>query len=408
MARDTMEPIAFIRKQLEEAEPDLLRELLHDVVDRIMGAEVDALTGAVHGARTPERTNQRNGYRDRRFDTRLGTIDLRIPKLRKSSYFPDWLLEPRRRSERALTAVIAEAYVLGISTRRVDELVQALGIQGISKSQVSELARSLDEGVRAFRSRPLDGAPYRYCWLDALPIKVREDGRVVAVWAVVATAVNADGHREILGIEVFTEETGPGWKAFLDGLVARGLQGVELVVSDAHRGLVGAIAATLPGAAWQRCRTHFMRNLLAKVPRSAQPLVATMVRTVFAQPDAPTTWAQFRRVADELRARFPEAAALLEDAREDLLAFSAFPKEDWRQLWSNNPQERLNREIRRRSDVVGIFPDRGAIIRLVGAVLAEYHDEWQVSRRYMSLESLAKPAIAVGAKEVMPELAAAS
>ena len=406
MADPTMDPIAIIRKQLEEADPDLLRDLLHGVVQELMSAEVDGIAGANYRERTPERTNRRNGYRGRRWDTRLGTIDLLVPKLRAGSYFPAWLIEPRRRAERALTAVIAEAYVLGVSTRRVDGLVQTLGIEGISKSQVSALAKSLDEQVAAFRNRPLDGAPYRYLWLDALPIRVREDGRIVSVWAVVATAVNRDGHREILGLEVFSEESGAAWTSFLRGLVARGLTGVELVTSDAHEGLKGAIAAVL-GGTWQRCRTHFMRNLLAKVPKSQQPFVATMVRTIFAQPDAATTWAQFRRVADELHKRFADATALLEDAREDLLAFSAFPKEDWRQLWSNNPQERLNREIRRRSDVVGIFPNRGAIVRLVGAVLGEQHDEWQVSRRYMSLESLAKPAIAIGSAE-MPELAAAS
>lgn len=277
MARDRMEPNAFIRKQLEEAEPDLLRELLHDVVDRIMGAEVDALAGAAHGERTPGRTNRRNGYRERRWDTRLGTIDLRIPKLRKDSYFPDWLLQPRRRSERALTAVIAEAYVLGVSTRRVEELVRTLGIEGISKSQVSELARSLDADVEAFRSRPLDGAPYRHVQADALALRVREGGRVVHAAALVATGVNADGHREVLGLEVVTAEDGAAWTAFWRGLVARGLTGVELVTSDAHAGLREAIAAVLPGAAWQRCRTHFARNLLAKVPRSAQPFVATFI-----------------------------------------------------------------------------------------------------------------------------------
>lgn len=249
MARDTMEPIAIIRKQLEVAEPDLLRELLHDVVDRIMAADVDGLTGAGHGERTAARTNQRNGYRGRRWDTRLGSIDLRIPKLRQGSYYPDWLLEPRRRSERALTQVVAEAYVLGVSTRRVDELVQALGIVGISKSQVSELAKSLDEGVASFRGRPLDGTPYRFLQADALALKVREGGRIVQAAALVATGVNRDGHREILGLEVVTAEDGASWLAFFRALVARGLAGVELVTSDAHPGLVAAIAATLPGAA---------------------------------------------------------------------------------------------------------------------------------------------------------------
>lgn len=407
MARDTMEPIAFIRKQLEEAEPDLLRDLLHDVVDRIMASEVDGRAGAGHGERSPERTNRRNGYRGRRFDTRLGTIDLRIPKLRQGSYFPDWLLEPRRRSERALTQVVAEAYVQGVSTRRVDELVQALGITGMSKSQVSELAKSLDADVASFRSRPLDSGPYRHLQADALALKVREDGRIVQAAALVATGVNRDGHREILGLEVVTQEDGAAWLAFLRGLVARGLSGVALVTSDAHEGLKAAIAATLPGAAWQRCRTHFMRNLLTRVPKSAQPFVATMVRTIFTQPDARTTRHQHEVAVAELEPRFPQAAALLAEAREELLAFSHFDPEHWRQIWSTNPQERLNRELRRRSDVVGIFPNRASIIRLIGAVLAEQHDEWQVTHRYMSLEYLAKP-ITGESEEAMKELAAAS
>lgn len=407
MARDTMEPIAFIRKQLEDAEPDVLRTLLHEVIDQVMAAEIDALAGAGHGERSPERVNRRNGYRGRRFDTRVGTIDLRIPKLRAGTYFPDWLLEPRRRSERALTAVVAEAYVLGVSTRRVEELVQTLGIQGLSKSQVSELAKSLDAEVEAFRSRPLDGGPYRHVQADALALRVRENGRVVHAAALVATGVNADGHREILGLEVVTAEDGAAWTSFWRALVARGLTGVELVTSDAHAGLREAIAAVLPGAAWQRCRTHFARNLLAKVPKSAQPFVATFLRTIFAQPDASSTWRQLRFVVGELRPRFAEAAALLEAAAPDLLAFAHFPRDHWRQIWSTNPQERLNRELRRRSDVVGIFPNRGAIIRLVGAVLAEQHDEWQVARRYMGLDYLKTPPLSDVDVEVMPTLAAA-
>lgn len=408
MASNTMEPIAFMRKQLEEVEPDLLRELLHDVVDRVMSAEVDGLTGAAHGERSPERTNRRNGYRGRRFDTRLGTLDLRIPKLRAGTYFPDWLLEPRRRSERALTAVVAEAYVLGVSTRRVDELVATLGISGISKSQVSELAKSLDADVASFRSRPLDGGPYRHLQADALALKVREGGRIVQAAALVATGVNADGRREILGLEVVTAEDGASWLAFLRGLVARGLSGVALVTSDAHPGLKAAIAATLPGAAWQRCRTHFMRNLLTRVPKSAQPFVATMVRTIFTQPDARTTRHQHAVAVTELGPRFGQAAALLDESREELLAFTHFDPDHWRQIWSTNPQERLNRELRRRSDVVGIFPNRAAIIRLIGAVLAEQHDEWQVANRYMSLDYLAKPLVTGENEEVLPELAAAS
>ena len=407
MANPTMEPFAVMRKQLEEAEPDLLRELLHGVVQALMGAEASAQAGAGFGERTPERTNRRNGYRERRFDTRVGTLDLRIPKLRAGTYFPDWLLEPRRRSERALVAVVAEAYVLGVSTRRVDDLVQTLGISGISKSQVSEMAKSLDEQVAGFRGRPLDGAPYRHVQADALALKVREGGRIVQAAALVATGVNQDGRREILGLDVVTAEDGASWLGFLRGLVARGLSGVELVTSDAHEGLKAAIGATLPGAAWQRCRTHFMRNLLTRVPKSAQPFVATIVRTIFTQPDAKTTRRQHAWAVSELEHRFGSAAALLDEAREELLAFTHFDPNHWRQIWSTNPQERLNRELRRRSDVVGIFPNRAAIIRLIGAVLAEQHDEWQVANRYMSLEYLAKPIIPER-EEVLPELATAS
>ena len=334
--------------------------------------------------------NHRNGYRDRDFDTRCGTVELRVPKLRQGSYYPDWLFERRRRAERALVAVICECYVRGVSTRRVDGLVRTLGLEGISKSQVSALAKTLDAEVAAFRSRPLDSGPYPYLWLDALAMKAREAGRVTSVATVVATAVSADGHREILGLDTFTAEDGAAWTQFLRGLVARGLSGVRLVVSDDHKGLTGAIAAVLPGCAWQRCRTHFMRNILCRVPRSAQPFVATLVRTIFAQPSAEEVQAQLKRVIVQLESRFPDVAKMLEEAAPDITAFSSFPTEHWRQIWSNNPQERLNREIRRRSDVVGIFPDRAAIIRLVGAVLAEQHDEWQVTRRYMSAESLAK------------------
>jgi putative transposase len=385
-----MDPLAWLRKQLEDADVDLLREMVRAFAENLMSAEADARCGAPYGERSDERVNRRNGYRDRDFDTRAGTIELRVPKLRQGTYYPEWLFERRRRAERALVAVICECYVRGVSTRRVDGLVKALGMEGISKSQVSVLAKSLDVEVAAFRSRPLDGGAYPYLWLDALSVKAREDGRVVSVATVVASAVSADGHREILGLDTFTAEDGAAWTRFLRDLSARGLSGVRLVISDDHKGLVGAIAATLPGCAWQRCRTHFMKNLLCRVPRSAQPFVATLVRTIFAQPSAEEVQAQLGRVIMQLEDRFPEVARMLEEAGPDITAFSSFPIEHWRQIWSNNPQERLNREIRRRSDVVGIFPDRAAIIRLVGAVLAEQHDEWQVARRYMSAESLAK------------------
>ena len=409
MARDTMEPIAFIRKQLEEVEPDVLRELLHEVVDRVMAAEVAGLTGAAHGERTLARTNRRNGYRERRFDTRLGTIDLRIPKLRAGTYFPDWLLEPRRRSERALVAVVAEAYVLGVSTRRVDELVQALGISGMSKSQVSELAKSLDADVAAFRGRPLDRAPYRHLMADALALKVRETGRIVQAAALVATGVNADGRREILGLEVVTQEDGAAWLAFLRGLVARGLSGVALVTSDAHLGLREAIAATLPGAAWQRCRTHFMRNLLTRVPKSAQPLVATMVRTIFTQVDARATRHQHAVAVAELgpalsagrgaARRGPRGAAGLHPLRPGALAPDLVDQP------AGAPQPRAAPQIGCRRDLSQPQRDHPA---LIGAVLAEQHDEWQVTHRYMSLEYLAKPIVEIEPEEAMKTLAAAS
>jgi transposase-like protein len=385
-----MDVQGWLRKQLEQASPDLLRAMVQEFAEALMGAEADALCGAAYGERSPERLNIRNGYRERGWDTRVGTIELQIPKLRTGSYFPDWLLQPRRRAEQAFVSVIADAYLAGVSTRRVEKLVQQLGVERMSRSQVSRLAKSLDQTVADFRSRPLDGAPYPYLTLDALVVKCREGGRTVSVCVVHAVAVNKDGFRESLGLDVVTSEDGTAWLAFLRSLVARGLSGVELATSDAHPGLVDAIQATLPGVAWQRCRTHAMRNLLTRVPKSAQSFVATMVRTIFAQPDAGTVREQHARIVDQLADRFPEAAALLDEARDDLLAFTSFPKEHWRQLWSTNSLERLNKEIRRRTDVVGIFPDRPSIVRLVGAVLAEQHDEWQVARRYMSAESVAK------------------
>jgi len=406
MAATSMDVVAWLRNQLQEANPDLLREMVGTFAESLMSAEADALCGAAYGERSPDRVNSRNGYRTREWDTRAGTIELEIPKLRQGTYFPDWLLQPRRRAERAMTAVIAEAYLAGVSTRRVEALVQAMGIQSISKSQVSELARSLDEMVEAFRSRPLDEGPYAYLWLDALSQRCREGGRVVNVATVVATGVNADGHREILGVDVFTSEDGAAWTSFLRGLVARGMGGVRLVVSDSHPGLKAAIAAVLPGAAWQRCRVHFIRNLLSRVPRSAQDPVASLVRSIFAQPDQEAAWAQHARVVAQLEERFSNAAELLAEAGPDILAYAGFPKEHWRQIWSNNPQERLNKEIRRRTDVVGIFPNRAAVIRLVGAVLAEQHDEWVVARRYLSVESLAK--VQADAEAAVPALEAAS
>ena len=380
-------PIA-LRKSIEDSSPDLLRALLQGIVERLMGAEADARCNAAYGERAADRVNSRNGYRVRPWETRVGEIELRIPKLRKETYFPEWLLEPRRRSEKALLAVVAEAYVLGVSTRKVERLMETLGLTGMSKSRVSEIAGELDEAVTAFRNRPLD-TTYPYLWLDALQVKAREGGSAPNVTVVVATAVSAEGFREVLGVDVFTSEDGAAWLAFLRQLQARGLRGVRLVVSDAHQGLKAAIAAVLTGATWQRCRAHFATNLLARVPKPAQPAVTAVMRSIFLQQDPESVRQQARQALDFLEARFPKAAETLAEAFDDLLAFTSFPREHWRQIWSNNPQERLNKEIRRRTDVVGIFPNRDAVIRLVGALLAEQHDEWAVARRYFSLESLA-------------------
>jgi len=372
------------------ASPDLLRAMVQTFAEALMGAEADALCGAPYGVASEERVNSRNGYRARRWDTRAGSIELAIPKLRQGSYFPDWLLERRRRSEQALISVVATSYLLGVSTRRVEKLAATLGITSLSKSQVSDLAKSLDGAVEQFRSRPLDAGPYRFVQADAMTVRVREGGRTVLVHALTATGVNADGKREILGLDVTSSEDGAGWLAFFRGLVARGLSGVVLVTSDAHAGLVAAIQATLPGVSWQRCRTHYMRDLLTKVAKTSQPWVATLVRTIFDQPDPDEVRAQFARVVAALEAKLPAAAVHLSAAEPDLLAFTAVPREIWRQVWSSNPQERLNKELRRRTDVVGIFPDRPAIIRLVGAVLMEQNDEWAESRRYIGPDILAK------------------
>ena len=387
----SIDPARLIEEQLAQASPDLLRELLTSFINTLMSAEADAVCGAAYGTSSPERTNRRNGYRGRDFDTRTGTLELEIPKLRTGTYFPEWLLERRKRAERALTSVVATCYLLGVSTRRMDKLVQSLGITTLSKSQVSEMAKDLDGQVEEFRTRSLaDAGPFTFVAADALVLKVREGGRVVPVHALVATGVDADGHRQILGIQVTTSEDGAGWLAFFRDLVARGLSGVRLVTSDAHAGLVAAISATLPGAAWQRCRTHYAANLMSATPKSSWPWVKALLHSVYDQPDADAVNAQFDRIVDALTGKLPAVADHLEAARADILAFTAFPKEVWRQIWSNNPNERLNREIRRRTDVVGIFPDRNSIIRLVGAVLAEQHDEWAEARRYPGLDVLAK------------------
>jgi len=390
-AMPSIDPARLIEEQLSQASPDLLRELLTLFINTLMSAEADAVCGAAYGTTSPDRTNRRNGYRGREFDTRAGTLDLAVPKLRTGTYFPEWLLERRKRAERALTSVVATCYLLGVSTRRMDKLVQSLGITSLSKSQVSEMAKDLDEHVEQFRTRSLaDAGPFTFVAADALVLKVREGGRVVGVHALVATGVNADGHREILGLQVTTSEDGAGWLGFFRDLVARGLTGVKLVTSDAHAGLVAAIGATLDGASWQRCRTHYAANLMSITPKTSWPWVKTILHSIYDQPDAPSVHAQFDRAISALEAKLPAVADHLETARADILAFTAFPKEIWRQIWSNNPNERLNREIRRRTDVVGIFPDRGSIIRLVGAVLAEQHDEWAEGRRYLGLDVLAR------------------
>ena len=380
----------WLTGQLTQASPDLLRQMLSTFVDALMAADADAICGAPYGERSEERTNTRNGYRRRAWDTRVGTIELAIPKTRTGSYFPDWLLERRRRAEAALVSVVATSYLLGVSTRRMEKLVSTLGIDRLSKSQVSAMAKDLDAQVEAFRTRPLDAGPYTFVAADALVLKVREGGRTVNVHALLATGVNAEGYKEILGLHVTSAEDGAGWLGFFRDLVARGLSGVALVTSDAHRGLVEAIGATLPGASWQRCRTHYAANLMSATPKAQWGWVKAMLHSVYDQPDAAAVHAQFDRLLDAINEKLPTVAEHLDAARADILAFTAFPKDIWRQIWSNNPQERLNREIRRRTDVVGIFPNRDGLIRLVGAVLAEQHDEWTEMRRYIGLEVLAK------------------
>ena len=380
----------LVRKVQESADVDFLREGVRVLAQALMETEVTQQVGAMRYERTPERTGERNGTRDRRWDTRVGSITLRIPRVRNGSYTPS-LLEPRRRAERALVAVVQEAYIQGVSTRRVDDLVQTLGLTGISKSQVSVICGELDTEVERFRARPLGEAVYPYVWLDATYVKARVNGRVAGQAVVIAIGLNAQtGQREVLGLDVGPSEDGAFWLAFLRSLVARGLAGVQLVVSDAHEGLKTAIGAVLYGANWQRCRVHFVRNALALVPKAAQQLTAATIRTVFVQPDAAKTRHAWRQVADGFRPHHAKLAMLLDDAEADVLAYLTFPSEHWRQIWSNNPLERLNREVKRRTDVVGIFPNEPAIVRLVGMVLLEQHEEWQVGRRYFSAESVTK------------------
>ncbi|HEY0226498.1 MAG TPA: IS256 family transposase [Mycobacterium sp.] len=386
-----MDAAAWLGKYLEGADgdQDLARAMLAAFAEALMSAQASMQCNAAYGERTDERENSRNGYRMRPWDTRVGSVDLAVPKLRQGVYSPEFLLQPRRRAEKALVAVVCQAYVEGVSTRRVDDLVRAMGIEGISKSEVSRMAQELDHVVAEFRNRPLDAGPYRYLWIDGVTQRVREGGRVVNVTAVIATAVNAEGHRVIVGFDIVTTEDTAAWTAFLRSLVARGLTGVELVISDAHGGIKAAIAQVLAEATWQRCRTHFMANLASRVAKGNWPMIAALVRSIFEQPDRETTWAQLADVVDKLtQAGFNDIVVYLLDAADDVLAFSAFPTEHWPKIRSNNPQERLNKEIRRRTDVVGIFPNRQAVIRLVGALLAEQTDEWAIARRYVSIESL--------------------
>jgi transposase-like protein len=407
MANARMDLNAFIGKLLEEQDGDVLREGIRVLSQALMETEVAGLIGAERHERSADRTAYRNGTRTRTWDTRMGTIELAIPKVRPGTYFPS-LLQPRRRAEHALLAVVQEAYVHGVSTRKVDDLVRALGVDGISKSEVSRICGELDTAVAAFRTRTISGE-HRYVWLDATYHKVRVDGRVISQATVVAIGVTSEGERQVLGVDVGPSEDRVFWTAFLRGLVTRGLRGVRLVISDAHVGLKQAISTVLTGASWQRCRVHFMRNLLATVPQGAREAIAAIVRTIFAQPDHASALTQLRKVADGLRPRFPKAAALLEEAAEDVLAYRHLPSEHHRQLHSTNPLERLNKEIKRRSNVVGIFPNPAAVIRLVGAVLLEQDDEWTVAeRRYFSVESMGRltaPPLSTTTQEILAAIA---
>ena len=395
----------LLRKARMENDTDFLKEGVRVLSQALMEMEVERHVGAGRHERTEGRSGHRNGYRERTWDTRVGTVELSVPRVRDSSYFPS-LLEPRRRAERALSAVVQEAYVHGVSTRKVDDLVKALGMTGIGKSRVSELCEELDEEVERFRNRRLEG-PYPYLWVDATYLKARQDGRVVSVAVVIAVGVRGDsGEREILGLDVGPSEDGAFWTSFLRSLVDRGLSGVRLVTSDSHRGLKSAVQTVLVGASWQRCRVHFMRNALSLVPMAAQQMVGATIRTVFAQPDAASARQQWRRVADGFRTRFPKLAELMDEAEEDVLSYAAFPAEHWQKIWSNNPLERVNKEVKRRTEVVGIFPNEAAVVRLVGAVLSEQHDEWQVGKRYFGAGSLAKLEQGEEARVEQPELMA--
>jgi putative transposase len=377
--------IALAELAEKGGDADLLRDMIEYVAQRMMEMDAEGLCAAAYGARSPERANSRNGYRERLWQTRAGSVDLKIPRLRKGSYFPGFL-EPRRAGEKALAAVIQEAYIQGVSTRSVDDLVKAMGMTGISKSQVSRLCADIDERVNAFLDRPIEG-DWPYLWIDATYMKVREAGRIVSVAVIIAVGVNTDGVREVLGMAVGPSEAEPFWTAFLRSLMRRGLRGVKLVIADSHEGLKAAAAKVLK-ATWQRCKVHFLRNALAHAGKGQRQMVLAMINTVFAQETLESATAQWRSVADQLREKFPRLATMLDSSEADVLAFMSFPKAHHKQIHSTNPLERLNAEIKRRTNVVGIFPNEAAIRRLVGALLLEQSDEWSLQRRYMQLEGL--------------------
>ena len=388
MTKTSVPLLDYLRNLGAEGEVDFLREVLNMLVNLLMEAEVSEHIGAERHERTPDRKTQRNGHRERTWETRVGDLALRIPKLREGTYYPSFL-EPRRPAEKALLAVVQEAYVQGVSTRKVDKILQKMGLSGMDPNKVSRICKELDEGVNAFRNRPLD-SDYPYLWLDALYLKVRQNHRVVSMAVVIAIGVRETGEREILGLSIGASEESAFWMEFLRGLVQQGLKGVQLVISDAHSGLKEAISAVLNGASWQRCRVHFMRNVLAHEPKGDKAMVAAAIRTIFAQPDRETAEVQLSEVVQAMEKRWPKAAETLAAGAADVLTYMAFPREHWTRIYSTNPLERLNREVKRRTDVVGIFPNTAAAMRLVGSVLMEVNDDWEVGRRYFSLASMRK------------------
>jgi putative transposase len=386
MTKATVNGMETASNVLQTSHASVMLQTLLRALTTVMDGEVSALCGAGYGERSEERSVMRNGYRERPLETRMGTVELKIPKLREGSYFPSFL-EPRRRWEQAFVSVVSEAYIQGVSTRKVDELVKAMGAGGMSKSEVSRLCATLDKDVEAFRKRKLDKA-YPYLWLDALYLKVREGGHVVSKATLVAYGVSETGEREIVGVEVADGEMEDAWRSFLGELVSRGLRGVQLVISDAHSGLVKGVRGVLNGAAWQRCTVHFTRNVLCRVPKAAQGFVAAALKGIFSQTSQGEAQKALRKAVELLRPKYPAAAAIIQEAEGDVLSYMSFPDKHWRQIHSTNPLERQNREIRRRTDVVGIFPNRSSALRLVTMLLVEQNDDWAVTRRYFSLESM--------------------